>query len=306
MRWSQMQHATGAPAWWSVIKNMTKASDGQVGLDELLTTNKGNSYDCDGVFLDTLDTAAPNSFGGTPYEWTAPGMQALLERISTNYPAKLIAANRGLFFFNPNLKTFAYNIRPHVNIVLFESYFTDSNNGTQISASFPDNKYNYAPKVNAEAGRPDGFTVLALGYDHTPPLPESVVAQDYVESVGLQGWPLYRTDRSLNTPFNTNALSWLSTNADILPPAWDNTTAQSGSAVPPRVGIQEVIPGDQSATVRWDVARDQTGPVRYNIYFTDQPTMNFSSATKLLHVIPSMPSSYAGGASSGTYPMNTK
>ena len=77
----------GAPAWWSVIKNMTKASDGQVGLDELLTTNKGNSYDCDGVFLDTLDTAAPNSFGGTTYEWTAPGMYALLERISTNYPA---------------------------------------------------------------------------------------------------------------------------------------------------------------------------------------------------------------------------
>ncbi|MGH7989419.1 MAG: fibronectin type III domain-containing protein, partial [Limisphaerales bacterium] len=104
----------GAPAWWNVLQTMTKATSGQSGLQEILSTNYGNALNCDGVFLDTIDTAAPDTWG-TPYEWTAPGMQALIERIHTNYPGKLLMANRGLFFFDPNLKTYAYNIRPYVD-----------------------------------------------------------------------------------------------------------------------------------------------------------------------------------------------
>ncbi len=292
----------GAPAWWTVIRNMTRSGNGQAGLAELLTAQVGNGYNCDGVFLDTLDTAAPNSFGATSYEWTAPGMQGLVQRISTNYPGKLILGNRGLFFYNPNLKTYAYTLRPWVNLVMFESYFTDSNNSNNISPSFPDNKYNYAPKLNAEAGRPDGFVMLALDYDHTPPLPPATIAQSYAESMGEQGWLLYRTNPWLDAAFNTGASSWLATNADTQPPVWDSTAAQSGLPPAPRVGVQQVVPGNRSVTVRWDVARDQTGPVRYNLYYTTQSVMDFVSAVKLAHVRPSMPANYAAGSGPGTYP----
>ena len=44
MRLGEVTMSTpGAPAWWNVIKNMTKAASGQAGLDEILTTNVGSA-----------------------------------------------------------------------------------------------------------------------------------------------------------------------------------------------------------------------------------------------------------------------
>src|ERR1700722_1153910 len=290
----------GAPAWWNVIKSMTKAGSGQAGLDEILTTNVGNAFNCDGVFLDTIDTAAPDSWG-TEYEWTSPGMQAVVQRIRTNYVGKLIVANRGLFYYDPNLKTYAYTLRPYVDMVMFESYYSDS--GTNpVSLSFPDNKYDFAPKINAEAGRPDGFTVLAVDYDHTPPQSAAVVDQDYVECMGIQGWPLYRTNPDLNEALNTNSAAWLATNADTQPPVWDTTAAQGPTPIRPRVGVQEVTVGNQSATVYWDVAHDQTEPVHYNVYYSSGGAMNFQTASELARVAPGIPASYTVATGPGIYP----
>jgi len=291
----------GAPAWWTVLQTMTKSASGQSGLQEILSTNYGNALNCDGVFLDTVDTAAPNTWG-TTYEWTAPGMQSLIQQIHTNYPGKLLMANRGLFFYDPNLKTYPYCIRPFVDMVMFESYYSDTSTNN-VSLSFPDNKYNFAPKINAEAGRPDGFNVFVVDYDHTPPQPAATVNQDYVESMGIQGWPLYRTNPYLDEALNTNSAAWLATNVDTQPPAWDNT-AQGPTLAEPRVGVQEVVAGSGSATVYWDVARDQTGPVRYNIYYSTGGTVNFATATKLSHVVPGTPAnySYPTGTGPGVYP----
>jgi len=299
--WGSYYVNAGAPAWWNMIKSMAKATNGQSGLDEILTTNFGNALNCDGLFLDTVDTAAPNTWG-TSYEWTAPGMQALIERIHTNYPGKLLMANRGLFFFDPNLKTYAYNIRPFVDMVMFESYYSDSSTNN-VSLSFPDNKYDFAPKLNAEAGRPDGFNIFVVDYDHTPPQSAATVDQDYIESMSIQGWPLYRTNPSLDEALNTNSAAWLGSNVDILPPAWDNT-AQGPTPAAPRVGVQEVIAASGSATVYWDVARDQTGPVCYNIYYSTGGTVNFATATKLAHVAPGMPANYnyPTGTGPGIFP----
>lgn len=245
--------------------------------------------------------AAPNTWG-TPYEWTAPGMQALIQRIHTNYPVKRLMANRGLFFYDPNLKTYPYNIRQFVDLVMFESFYSDSSTNN-VSLSFPDNKYNFAPKLNAEAGRPDGFNLFVVDYDHTPPQPQATVNQDYVESMGIQGWPLYRTNPYLDEAFDTNSAAWLATNVDAQPPAWDNT-AQGPALAAPRVGVQEVVAGNGSATVYWDVARDQTGPVHYNIYHSIGGTVNFATATKLAHVVPGMPANYnyPTGTGPGVYP----
>jgi hypothetical protein len=291
----------GAPAWWNVLKNMTKATSGQSGMDEILSTNVGNGFNCDGLFLDTIDTAAPNDWG-TPYEWTAPGMQALIQRIHSNYPGKLLMANRGLFFFNPNLKTYPYTIRPYIDMVMFESYYSDSStNG--VSPYFPDNKFDFAPKLNAEAGRLDGFNILALDYDHTPKPSWASVSQDYLECMGIQGWPLYRTNPSLDAAFNTNSAAWLATNLDTQPPIWDSTAAQGPTPPKPRVGVQEAVPGDRSATVYWDVARDQTVPVWYNIYYsTGEGLTNFATAARLSHVSTDIPSAYRLGTGPGHYP----
>ncbi|HWD20005.1 MAG TPA: fibronectin type III domain-containing protein [Verrucomicrobiae bacterium] len=292
----------GAPAWWPTLRNMTKAADGLSGMDEILTTTTGNALNCDGLFLDTLDTPAPNSFGGTSFEWTAPGMQSFLQRISTNYPTKWIIGNRGLFFYDPEFKQYPYTLRPYVNMVMFESYFTDSDNSQQISPWFPENKYDYAPKLNAEGSRADGFNVIALDYNHTPPAPADVIAQSYEESMGVQGWLLYRTNPSLNDTFNTGAASWASDNPDTNAPVWDSTAGQSSTQPPPRVGLQEAVADTQSVVLRWDVARDQTEPVVYNVYYTTSAVLDFSAATKLAHVTTSIPTNYLTGVGAGRYP----
>ena len=290
----------GAPAWWGVLKGMTKATSGQAGLDEILSTNVGNAFGCDGLFLDTIDTAAPNTWG-TAYEWTAPGMQSLIQRIHTNYPGKLLMANRGLFYYDPNQKAYPYTLRPYVDMVMFESYYSDSSTNA-VSPSFPDNKYDFAPKLNAEAGRPDGFNVLVVDYDHTPPPPPATVNQDYVECMAIQGWPLYRTNPSLDAAMHTNAAGWLATNADTQAPVWDSTAAQGPTPPAPRVGVQEVVAGDRSAMVYWDVARDQTGPVHYNLYYSIGAPVDFAAATKLSQVGPGIPANYRLGTGSGRYP----
>lgn len=300
--WGSYYVNAGAPAWWDMLQTMKKSVNGQSGLQEILSTNYGNALNCDGVFLDTIDTAAPNTWG-TPYEWTAPGMQALIERIHTNYPGKLLMANRGLFFFDPNVKTYPYNIRPFVDMVMFESYYSDSSTN-EVSLSFPDNEYDFAPKLNAEAGRPDGFNLFVVDYDHTPPQPAAIVNQDYVESMGIQGWPLYRTNPDLDEALNTNSAAWLATNVDMQPPVWDSTAATGPTEPAPRVGVQEVVAGDGSATVYWDVARDQTVPVYYNIYYSTGGTVNFATATKLSHVPPEIPANYnyPTGTGPGIFP----
>jgi hypothetical protein len=50
------------------------------------------------------------------------------------------------------------------------------------------------------------------------------------------------------------------------------------------------------------VAHDQTEPVRYNVYYCSGAGMNFSTATKLAHVSPSIPANYALGTGPGSYP----
>jgi endo-alpha-1,4-polygalactosaminidase (GH114 family) len=292
----------GAPAWWNVLQTMAKATNGQSGLQEILSTDYGNALNCDGVFLDTVDTAAPDTWG-TPYEWTSPGMQGLIERIHTNYPSKLLIPNRGLFYFDPNLKTYPYNIRPYVDMVMFESYYSDSSTN-DVSLSFPDNKYDFAPKLNAEAGRPDGFNIFVVDYDHTPPQTAAVVNQDYVECMAIQGWPLYRTNPDLDEALNTNSAAWLAANVDDQPPVWDSTAAQGATPPTPRVGVQEVTATNGTATISWDVAHDQTGPVCYNIYYSPGGTVDFATATEIPQVAPGIPANYnyPTGTGPGIYP----
>jgi len=301
----------GDPEWYEILKNKTKAVDERAGIQEILTTTYGAGYGCDGLFMDTLDTPAPNSFEVTYFEWTAKAYRDLVKKISDDNPTKLLLANRGVFFYNPNLKPYAYTLRPYINLLMFESYYTDSSGSGAATAYFDDNKFNYAPKINAEANRPDGFTVISLGYTSSGE-PPALIAQDFIESQRVQGWMLYRTNPSLDAlPFNTQAATWNAANPDTAPPLWVSTAAIGGDSDPgtagnqppaPRVGVQQVIAGDGSVTLRWDVAEDQTGPVKYNVYYTNAATLDFGTATKLANVATSIPDNYKTGAGSGKFP----
>lgn len=301
----------GDPAWYTILKTKTKAADGRCGIQEILSTSYGAGYGCDGLFMDTLDTPAPNTFGATFYEWTAKTYRDLVKNISDDNPTKILLANRGVFYYNPNFKPYAYTLRPYINMLMFESYYTDSSGSGAPSLFFDDNKHSYAPKINAEANRPDGFTVIGLGYT-TPGEPPTLGQDDFFECQQEQGWLLYRTNPALNAlPFNTDAAAWNAAHPDTSPPTWDSTAASGADSDPmtsgnqpptPRVGIQQVVPGDGEAIVRWDVARDQTGPVKYHLYYTSDPSLDFNTATKIANVAPSIPANYQTGAGAGKYP----
>ena len=175
----------GDPAWFTVLKNMTYAADGNSGLDEILTTTVGLGLGCDGIFIDTMDTCAPNSFAAAlQFEWTTPGYRQLLQTVRAAYAGKLMVQNRATFFFNPEFEAYDFTTRPFVDVVMFESYYADSNDTDTFSPYFLDSKYRIGMKLSAEADRADGFSVIALGYRE----PRAVRATITVNG-NISDWP---------------------------------------------------------------------------------------------------------------------
>jgi hypothetical protein len=52
------------------------------------------------------------------------------------YPDKFLLANRGLFFYNPDLPAYKFTLTGIVDFVLFESYRLDSSSGQWYNESF--------------------------------------------------------------------------------------------------------------------------------------------------------------------------
>lgn len=167
----------GDPAWFDVLQAMSRnGPDGLSGFQEILTDSFGLALGCDGVFLDTIDTCAPDfwtneaSDNPSKFEWTAPGFQQFIHRLRITYPDKIILQNRGNFFFDPRRPHYRFSTRADIDLAFYESYYLDSN-----PADLPnpyhsaDNRNNYMPKLRAEADREDGFRVLSLGYAEGPP-----------------------------------------------------------------------------------------------------------------------------------------
>ena len=96
----------GDPAWFEVLDNMTMDGEDQVpGLKEILSDDYGRSLGCDGVFLDTIDTAAPNrytnetSYNMTRFEWTGTGAFASPAAAAARSAAASSRRRRPNFFF---------------------------------------------------------------------------------------------------------------------------------------------------------------------------------------------------------------
>lgn len=317
----------GDPAWFTALQNMTVDEPGGVaGLRELLTTTHGRGYGCDGIFMDTFDTAFPNgwtdaaSANETKFEWTAPGFTAFIERVRAAYPDAVLLQNRGLFFFNPLNTQYPFNAGDLIDLVMFESFRLNSGEFNNPDPYFyPDNRYNVAPKVMAEANRANGFRVLSLGYAAGPNIsPLTLLGQSTVgidsllediRVAELTGFRHYLTNPSV-TLLNTFVADNTSTD-DFTPPVWTSTYNDNNPGFPaapgpptPRVGIQEVAAGPGSLTVRWDVALDYSR-VGYALYYQTTPfdfaaDPGLSSATRVV-LSGTPPADYRNGVGFGIY-----
>ncbi|MEI6875386.1 MAG: hypothetical protein WCL50_09695, partial [Spirochaetota bacterium] len=282
----------GDPLWFETLDSERSDIDGQFGMEQLLTTGKGRSgsaegLGADGLFLDTIDTCAPNSWTGagssvqSDFEWTAPGFSDFIRRLRGKYPDAILVQNRGLFFLNKDCAQFAFTTRPWIDFLLFESYRLDST--IEVSPYFGDNRFNYLPKLSAEASRADGFQILSLEYYRDDAaVPKIVDAATRVEalreSISVAGFRSYLADRDL-AEANTLALDRAKM-LDNEPPVWSSTLSAYGAGQgllglqSPRVGVRRVLATDAvgateagSVYISWDVAIDEN-PVDYVAYYS--------------------------------------
>ncbi|MBC7962991.1 MAG: fibronectin type III domain-containing protein [Steroidobacteraceae bacterium] len=328
----------GNPEWYRVVSDMMMDTNTHTppGLKEMMTNSHGRGLGCDGVFLDTIDTAAPNIYTGnicsdsinsTNSEWTAQGFTNFIKRLRSEYQDKVILQNRGLFYFDPRFPHYEVSARGTIDIGFFESYYLDNNADSVVSPYFPDNKYNIAPKLMAEANRPDGFKVLSLGYanglnnvakpgiDIRTLLGQSILGFDTLttdlKEAQEVGFHHYITSASVDfiNPFVKNNTSLIDTTA----PKW--SSVYNANYDPPlpqtsRVGIRTAVataPG--SVTLSWDVALDMNR-VSYLLYYQTTATpFDFAKAARLV-LTPSVGSGYdkvwssaiPSQALSGVYP----
>ncbi|OQB15161.1 MAG: hypothetical protein BWY15_00531 [Firmicutes bacterium ADurb.Bin193] len=319
----------GDPAWYDALSAMTFDSiDGVYGLREILTLDYGRGLGCDGVFLDTIDTCAPNSytdassFNQSEFEWTAPGFLDFIKRLRNDYPDKIIVQNRGLFFFNPNLGHYKYNTRPYIDYLMFESFRLDSSSSAAFNPLFfADNSNYYAPKIAAEASRPDGFTVLGLSYAEGP---SDIISSDTLLGKSQTGLALLQEEIELYKkfgfiPYITNG--WVTlvnsfakpfiNDSDFSPPAWSSTWNADNvwpAGIPePRVGVQSATGGKNSVTLCWDVALDEN-PVKYCAYYQKTPfdfdaDPNLEKATKV-PLLPRVGAAYKNGTGKDSFPFD--
>ena len=318
----------GDPKWFDVVDGrLIDGPDHSTGLRELLTHDHGRGYGCDGLFLDTLDTVAPNSYTNadsaalSKFEWTAAGMSRFVARVRQSYPDRLLLQNRGLFYFDPRLPHFALTTRGSIDFAFFESYRLGSR---PTPGSFHlDNRFNVAPKLMAEANRPDGFTVLSLGYAEGTGLPGAVdtllgktnvgldsLLEDIRVSQTLAGFRHYMTNAQISL-VNTFVHDHSKLD-DLAPPQWTSTyndkpfVPMVGPGEPTaRVGVQEVVPAPKGLTIRWDVALDMSR-VGYAAYYQTAP-FDFSADPRLtgatrVVLSPTMPAAYRTGVGPKIYP----
>lgn len=322
----------GDPSWYDELNEMSIDGADQVsGIREILSEEYGRGLGFDGVFLDNIDTCAPNSFtkdndpNKMRFEWTASGVVDFMKRLKEEYPDKLIIQNRGLFFYDPQFKHYQYTPREYIDFLMVDGYMLDSDENKLYNESvFADYKYNYAPKLKAEANRPDGFHILSLGYAEGPQEFElqdtlmgkseagmDVLAEDIIQTEEKMGFSHYITDAG-RTLVNDFVLS-RKNESDDLPPVW-NSVYNASSAWPARepearTGIGQAEPVENGMIVRWDVAVDKND-VKYTLYYQKEP-FDFEADPNLekadsLELIPDIGEGYGGDTSAYPYQATVK
>ena len=249
--WGSYYVNAGDTAWWNFVESEADAAFA-----------KG----ADGLFLDTIDTASP--WGN--YGWTAHGMSTLIQHLRDRYPDKYFMANRGLFYFDPHQPAFAWNIRPFINGVMFECYYTEwdwNNNRGIVSPYFSNNRDYWAYYINQQAHQSDGFTVFALDYLNPEQSDyETLLANQIQVTIVDQGWVDYVSEIYLDDIYY--GVFHHHPDGDRNPPTWDNV-----------IGLGLISSESTSVTLRWGTASDQSEPVRFNVYYSQSEFNDPSEAT---------------------------
>ncbi len=241
--WGSYYVNAGDSSWRAFLKSSP------TGTDNILRTKN-----CDGLFLDTIDTASP--WSPWPYRWMVVAMSDMVGWLHTIYPDKYLVANRGLFYFDPDLATaYAHSIRPFIDGVMFESYYKEGERAV------------WAAKVNAEAAKPDGFAVIALDYYSASQT--AAIDKQVAEVLGL-GWSDYISSTSLNEiryeAFHRHPV-------DVNPPTWKSS-----------IGLIEAATSDGAVQLRWRQVTDQSAPVSFTVYYSSAPLFSIEGATRLEQV----------------------
>ena len=318
----------GDPAWFAVLD--TSLIDGPnriAGIREIVSSDFGRGFGCDGVFLSGMDTCAPNFYtsGADPvqseFEWTAGGYRDFIERVRTSYPGHVIAQNRGLFFYDTNLPHFSVRPGAFVDFVVFESFRLDRSSLAEFDPYFfANNKFNLAPKLQAEAYRDQGFQVLSLGYAEGPGIDaetlvgmsttgQATLLEDIEQAQTQSGFRHYLTSA---TGLVANSFVLENSNFnDTTAPVWTSTAGSPSTfPTPPtaataRVGVQELAARYRAAVLRWDVAMD-LNPVSYVVYYNTGEGMWFYGdqpyRTTRVEVTPRVGAGYEFGAGVETFP----
>jgi hypothetical protein len=226
------------------------------GADTILT-----ALGCDGLFLDLLDIATP--WAPWPYRWTVGGMSDLVAWLRATYPDKFLIGNRGLFYFDPSTPVaYSRTIRPYIDGIMFESYALEGNRGS------------WAQKLNTEAAKPDGFKIIALDYFAED---DSAGIAKQLQEVNSYGWTDYISAVTLDVirydVFHRHT-------PDVNPPTWNAS-----------IGLVSAVAGDESVTLRWGALRDQSLPLRFDLYFTKDAPFSFAAASKVSPIVPAFDSS---------------
>lgn len=317
----------GDPAWFEELEKMKMDGfDKIAGIREILTNDYGRGLGCDGLFLDTIDTCAPNKYTGdneaikTRFEWTAPGLIPFTKQLKEKYPTKLVLQNRGVFYFDSKLPHYKYMPRGNIDYLLYESYMLDSNTDIlYYDTYFADNKYIFAPKIMAEASRPNGFEVLSLGYAEGP---EEYALKDTLMGKSKKGMDVLMTDireaqsvgfhhyitdggLGLVNDFVITHDEEEDTDAPVWSSVYNDTKVFPAEPPDPRVGVREVEPVEGGVMVRWDVALDRN-KVKYTLYYQKEE-FDFEADPDLkkaqhVELIPDIGDGYQEAITADVYP----
>lgn len=238
--WGSFYVNAGDSLWRDFVKNNPAGTD-----NTLVTKN------CDGLFLDTIDTASP--WYPWPYRWMVVQMSEMIGWLRETYPNKYLIANRGLFYFDPDLPTaYANSIRPYIDGDMFESYYPTTDRTI------------WAQKVNNEANKPDGFKVIALDYFNASQINQ---INQQISEVFSYNWGDYISQSSLDVirydVFHKHLL-------DENPPTWNSS-----------IGISSATPDQNSVTLKWHQLTDQSLPLKFNVYYSTSTPFNITNAIKL-------------------------
>ncbi|MFO7448143.1 MAG: T9SS type A sorting domain-containing protein, partial [Ignavibacteriaceae bacterium] len=252
--WNSYYVNAGDTAWWEFNRPLA---------DDVLAV-----HECDGLFLDLVDTGGPNSWG-LPYQWTAEGMIKYIEYLRETYSGKYILGNRGIFYFDPALAAhYAYSDRYRKSIdgLMIESYYAkwDWNQSVGIyNTGFPYLRDHFAPLLNIQANKQDGFDIFILDYLKLNQQNYSSLLDTVVKVTERdQGWLISVTTIYLDS---IRSDTYHHHQTDINPPTWTNI-----------VGISKYKWNGDDLELYWDKAVDQTLPVKYHLYISDSE-IDFSS-----------------------------